>query len=175
MARILILYSTVDDHTRLIASRLSTQLQKAGHSVCLASLTEHPLPDVGSSEKIVIGASIRYGKHRPEVYQFIKRNHELLQKRPSAFFSVNLVARKPGKDSPDNNPYVTRFMHQIGWRPTLTAVFAGKLEYQKYGFFDRHIIRLIMWLTGGPTELNASVEFTDWTAVEAFGTRISSM
>ena len=58
--------------------------------------------DLHSYSKIVIGASIRYGKHSKEVYDFIKRNKQALDSKPNAFFSVNVVARKPAKNRPIN-------------------------------------------------------------------------
>ena len=42
---------------------------------------------------IVIGASIRYGKHNAKVYEFIKKNKKNFKKK-ILFFSVNVVARK---------------------------------------------------------------------------------
>jgi menaquinone-dependent protoporphyrinogen oxidase len=175
MARILLAYSTVDGHTLKICDRLRQCLETHGHAVTLASLSATPLPVVGSFDKVVVGASIRYGKHRRELYDFIRTNQRALDDRPCAFFSVNVVARKPGKERPDVNPYMRSFSRKTAWRPVLRGVFAGKIDYQRYSFFDRQIIRLIMWLTHGPTNPDACVEFTDWASVDAFGHRISSL
>jgi menaquinone-dependent protoporphyrinogen oxidase len=175
MARILLAYSTVDGHTRAICDRLRLCLEVHGHAATLACLSDRPLPDPTSFDKIVVGASIRYGKHRQELYDFIRINQRSLDDRPCAFFSVNVVARKPGKDSPDTNPYMKDFNRKTTWRPALLAVFAGKIDYRQYSFLDRQIIRLIMWLTHGPTNPNDCVEFTDWASVDAFGHSISSL
>jgi len=102
-------------------------------------------------------------------------NRRSLDERPCGFFSVNAVARKPGKQSPDANPYLRGFLRKTTWRPTLLAAFAGKIDYQRYGFVDRQLIRLIMWLTHGPTDPHACVEFTDWPSVDAFGDRVSCL
>ena len=131
--------------------------------------------DPESFDKIVIGASIRYGKHRRQVHEFIGKNRQCLESRPSAFFSVNVVARKPGKDEAENNPYVQKFLKQIAWRPQNLAVFAGKIDYQRYGFWDRQVIRFIMWMTNGPTDLNSVVDFTDWNKVDEFGRLIADL
>jgi menaquinone-dependent protoporphyrinogen oxidase len=87
---------------------------------------------------------------------------------PSAYFSVNIVARKPGKDRPETNPYVRNFLRRVAWRPQRVEVFAGRLDYPRYGVCDRLIIRFIMLLTGGPTSPDTVVEFTDWQRVDAF-------
>jgi menaquinone-dependent protoporphyrinogen oxidase len=47
-------------------------------------------------------------------------------------------------------------------------VFAGKLDYPRYRWFDRQMIRLIMALTGGPTDPTTVVDYTDWAAVDGF-------
>ena len=116
----------------------------------------------------MIGASIRYGKHNKTVYKFIEDNQPILESKPSAFFSVNIVARKPLKNRVDTNPYVIKFFKQIAWRPKYSAVFGGKLDYQKYGMFDKYMIRFIMWMTKGPTDLNSVIEFTNWDDVDNF-------
>ncbi len=175
MARILILYSTTDGHTREICARLERQIENAGHQVVVVPVTDAPDIDLGLFDKIVIGASIRYGRHSKAVHDFIKGNLAMLASRPSAFFSVNAVARKPEKSRPETNPYLQKFLRQIRWRPQELAVFAGKLDYPRYGFLDRLMIRLIMWMTHGPTDPTTVVEFTDWEQVEAFGRVVSEM
>lgn len=59
--------------------------------------------------------------------------------------------------------------------PAPLGVFAGEIDYQRYGFLERQVIRFIMWLTRGPTGSHDCVEFTDWTAVDAFARRVSSL
>ncbi len=175
MASILIVYSTTDGHTRKICQRLQQVIEQQSHGVKLVSLDDETQVDLSAFDKIVVGASIRYGKHKPQVYEFIKRNQSILEGKPNAFFSVNVVARKPEKNQPDTNPYLKKFLGQIAWRPGELDVFAGKIDYQKYSFLDRTIIRLIMWMTNGPTDPATVKEFTDWERVEAFGRVISEM
>jgi menaquinone-dependent protoporphyrinogen oxidase len=131
--------------------------------------------DLSTFDRIVIGASIRYGKHQPAVAKFIERHQATLEQKPSAFFTVNIVARKPNKNRPDTNPYLLKYLRQISWKPQLLGVFAGKLDYPKYGFIDRQMIRFIMLITKGPTDPKAVVEFTDWVQVEAFARQVLTL
>ncbi|MEI7538802.1 MAG: flavodoxin domain-containing protein, partial [Comamonadaceae bacterium] len=55
------------------------------------------------------------------------------------------------------------------------GVFAGKLDYPRYRFIDRQMIRFIMLITKGPTDPSVVVEFTDWQAVEEFGRTVGKM
>jgi len=175
MAKIIILYSTTDGHTEEICGYLRQLIQKSGDHVTVVSLDDDLVVDLESFDKIVIGASIRYGKHNKKVYRFIKENLSLLNKKPNAFFSVNAVARKAEKAQPHTNPYLQKFLQQIDWQPKELAVFAGKLDYQMYGPVDRFMIRFIMWMTKGPTDPNTNVEFTDWSKVEEFALVIHDM
>ena len=175
MASILVIYSTTDGHTRRICERLRNVLERHGHQVTVVSIRDEPVPDLNAFDKIVIGASIRYGKHNPLVLDFMRRNQRILESKPNAFFSVNVVARKPEKSRPETNPYLKKFLKQIAWKPKHLDVFAGRIDYPSYTFGDRMVIRFIMWITNGPTDPKSVVEFTDWHRVEAFGSVIATM
>jgi len=174
MASILLLYYSGYGHTRKISERLRARLSAAGRSVTAAAMDDGSI-EPGNFDCIILGASIRNGKHKPPVHDFIRRNLALLQSRPSGFFSVNLVARKPHKNRPETNPYVQAFVEKSPWKPDLVGVFAGNLDYRRYSFSDRNIIRFIMWLTNGPTDPNTNVEFTDWDEVDRFAERIGEL
>lgn len=175
MSRILLAFSTVDGQTRKISERLRARLEAGGDEVTMAEVADAARLDCTAFDRIVLGASIRYGRHSPAVYDFINTHLASLERVPNAFFSVNLVARKPGKDTPEGNPYLRAFRKRTPWQPGITAVFAGKIDYPKYGPLDRLVIRLIMWITHGPTDPQASVEFTNWEAVDAFADRVSRL
>lgn len=175
MASILIAYSTVDGHTLEICKRLAQALSGHGHAVTLMSIDVNPDMDLAPYDRIVIGASIRYGRHRGNVKALIDRNRAILGSKPGAFLSVSLVARKAARNQVDTNPYVKRFLRTIVWQPQAVAVIAGKLDYPKYRFWDRLVIRLIMWMTNGPTNPDAVVDYTDWQQVDAFAATVSAM
>lgn len=173
MAKILIAYWTTDGHTRRICERLKGIAERAGHQITLASFADGDDPDPAGFDKVVVGASIRYGKHNPVVVDWITRRQAALESRPNAFFSVNVVARKPEKNRADTNPYLQKFLKQIRWKPAHLDVFAGRIEYPRLGWADRSAIRFIMWITKGPTDPSGTFEFTDWDRVDAFGQRVS--
>lgn len=175
MAKILLIYSTTDGHTHNICIRLKSLIENQNNSATLLPIQQANSIDINLFDKIVLGASIRYGKHSPQVHEFIRKNAKKLEAKPNAFFSVNLVARKPGKHQPQTNPYLKKFLKKIPWEPNQLAVFAGKIDYPKYRFWDRLMIRLIMWVTHGPTDPKSSVEFTDWNQVTKFAGDLNEM
>ena len=168
----LIIYSSTDGQTKTICEKIKS-FSKNSESIKLISLEEAHDFNLQSYEDIIIGASIRYGKHNKNLYKFISLNKEILKKKRSAFFSVNVVARKPEKNTPETNPYMKKFLKISNWKPDKLSVFAGKVNYPNYGFFDKNIIRLIMFITKGPTDTSRSFEFTDWSKVEDFARELN--
>jgi menaquinone-dependent protoporphyrinogen oxidase len=175
MAKTLIFYSTTDGHTVEICKRIRAVIEAGGDSVELINLKDSPTLTGRDFDKVVIGASIRYGKHQPLVSEFIAKNQAALEAHPNALFSVNVVARKPEKNTPETNPYLQKFLKQIDWQPQNMSVFAGKIDYPSLGPMDRTMIRFIMWMTKGPTDPTQVVEFTDWEKVEEFGRMVAAL
>jgi len=167
MMKALVLFSSRDGQTREIASYIANLIKKEGE--CDVFDLHH----IGELhwqqyDRVLIGASIRYGHFQPQVDQFVQQNLPELQKRVSGFFSVNLTARKPEKRTPQTNAYTRKFLMQSPWQPDCCAVFAGALRYPRYRLFDRVMIQLIMRMTGGETDTSKEVEYTDWQQVARF-------
>ena len=171
MKKAVIIYSTTDGQTKNICAKLREYSQKKD-SIDLFSINEIDRIDLQSYQKIILGASIRYGKHNPKVFDFVKNRRDILDKKETAFFTVNVVARKKEKNTPETNPYMKKFLELSSWKPKKLGVFAGKIDYPKYGFFDRQIIRLIMFITKGPTDTSQTYEFTDWEKVREFSRQL---
>ena len=166
MTKILIIHSSVDGHTTHICERIRSLRNDL--DIDIISLSKTKNISLNKYEMIVIGASIRYGKYRKELFEFIDKNLNIIHSKKNAFFSVNVVARKAEKNSTDTNPYIEKFLLKTSWKPKIIDVFAGKIEYPKYNLFDRSIIKFIMWMTNGPTDTSKTFEFTDWSKVEKF-------
>lgn len=164
----LILYSTVDGHTHSICQFIAEKLMKSDEQeVELCQLSDFN-GELINFDTVIIGASIRYGKHRPYVHDFVRNNKAKLNTMNTAFFSVNLVARKTDKNTANTNSYVQKFMEATDWQPDVVDVFAGKLDYSIYGLFDKLMIKLIMKITKGATSSDKPIVYTDWDRVERF-------
>ena len=164
-SKLLILYSTVDGHTKDICNYIYKKL-KGRKKVSIISVEDSANYDLSDFEEIVIGASVRYGYHRKNVYKFIQQNIEKLDKVKTAFFSLNLTARKPEKSTPETNPYVIKFLKKVKWEPTVKEVFAGRLDYPSLDTLNKLAILFIMFITNGPKDTSKTYELTDWKKVD---------
>ncbi|MGC6359087.1 menaquinone-dependent protoporphyrinogen IX dehydrogenase [Bisgaard Taxon 45] len=165
----LILYSSRDGQTKKIAQFIASKLSG---NVQIQALAEDT--DITNVDRVLIGASIRYGHFDKVLNKFVKKQTALLSQKANAFFAVNLTARKVGKDTPETNVYVRKFLQRIDWQPQLAAVFAGALYYPRYSFFDRTMIKLVMKITGGETDTRKEIEYTDWHKVEYFAVQFET-
>ncbi|CAG9295076.1 menaquinone-dependent protoporphyrinogen IX dehydrogenase [Celerinatantimonas diazotrophica] len=170
---ILIGYSSCDGQARKIAQHIAKEQTEA---VELRDLSQtDQWPDPKDFSKVLIGASIRYGKFRPVVHQYVEHFVDALGSRPNAFFGVCLTARKPGKDDPQVNVYMRKFMQRHQWQPQCKAMFAGALRYSRYNWWQTRLIQFIMKITGGSTDTSQDIEFTDWDKVADFAQKFREL
>ena len=169
----LIIYSSTDGQTKKICEKILDHLKS---KILFDIVSADKALDLNfeNYEKIVIGASIRYGRYNPVIFKLINKNLTILENKKSSFFSVNVVARKQEKNTPETNPYTKKFYLSTKWKPKKIEVFAGKVDYPSYNFVNKIIIKFIMLVTKGPTDTRQSYEFTDWDKVRQFAFEIDN-
>ena len=161
-------YATRDGQSRRIAERIASRLAERGIPASPQSLAAAlPAPQrLAEARLATVVAAVRYGRHLPEAERFLAIYQTLRAPPPLVFLSVNLTARKPGKDTAEGNVYLRKSIARHRLAPALALAIAGRLDYARYGWLDRQMIRFIMTLTGGPTDLGAAIEYTPWNRVD---------
>lgn len=174
MSKALFLYSTSEGQTKKILLYIEKELPD--YQCDIVNLNEVTDVDFNQYDKVMIGASIRYGKLNKKLYQFIHSNLAQLKHAKVAFFCVNLTARKEdqGKDTPEGSVYIKTFLKKSPWQPEMIGVFAGALYYPRYRWFDKMMIRFIMTMTGGETDTTKEVEYTNWKKVALFAEKFKN-
>ena len=85
MSGTLIIYSSIDGHTKTICLKI-LNLLKNPDLTKIIPLEEAGTFDLSKYEKIIMGASIRYGKHNKNVSHFVKKNINFLNQKKNSFF-----------------------------------------------------------------------------------------
>jgi menaquinone-dependent protoporphyrinogen oxidase len=169
MSKVLVLYHSYDEQTARIARRMGDVLAARGHGVSLQRFGgPGALDGLGKYDAVLVGAAIRYGHHERALEKEIARHAAVLDARPNAFFSVCLSAGGPGYKPQAARRYIDEFILKSGWRPQDVTSIAGALQYSKYGFFIKFMMKLIVGHSGGETDSSRDYEYTDWAAVERF-------
>ncbi len=170
MTKTLLLTSSVDGQTVKIMKTIAQHMQLSDYN--LIDLHDNNSVNLSHYDRVIIGASIRYGHFSKILYGFIDTHAEALNQMESYFFGVNLTARKAEKNTPETNSYMIKFLNKIAWRPKKSAVFAGAVRWSRYNFWQTKIIQLIMIITKGPKDPSVELEFTDWEKVKEFAALI---
>ena len=166
MARIALVYGTAEGQTGRIAAFLGELIRAYGER------RRHRRPEAIGPAKargldgVIVGASIHMGKHEGYVADFVRRNRAVMDRLPSAFFSVSLAAHG---DMDNAERYVEEFERETGWRPGRVAMFGGALLYTQYGFVKRRVLRKIAKDKGNlATDTSRDWVYTEWDGVSRF-------
>ena len=169
-------FASHDGHSKKIAEHIAGRLRNSGLAAETLDLaTDPPISEaLAGAALVTLVAAVRYGKHLKPAQTFLEAYKTHSPAPPLALASINLTARKPEKRTAETNPYLKKLIAKLDLHPTAATAFAGKLDYPRYRWFDRQMIRLIMWITGGPTDGTSIVDYTDWTSVDAFADALAS-
>ncbi|GAB1622189.1 menaquinone-dependent protoporphyrinogen IX dehydrogenase [Agarivorans albus] len=173
--KLLVLYSSCEGQTLKIAKHIVSQQAGEVAADYIQIDSNQQSLDLTSYDKVLIGASIRYGKFRPQLYSLLAEYQNQLANVPVAFFGVCLTARKPEKNTPETSVYMKKLNLNAAWMPKLQAVFAGALLYSKYTWWQALLIQFIMKMTGGSTDKSQDLELTDWAKVDEFATQFAKL
>jgi menaquinone-dependent protoporphyrinogen oxidase len=170
MTRILIAYGTCEGHTTRIAQYLAEFIRSHGCEAYTVDVERATAGKPDGYDGVIVGASVHMGKHERYVLHYIRQNRDILQRLPSAFFSVSLAARDDSEEArKEVEGYLEKFVQQTGWRPRQIGRFAGALLYTRYGFFKRWIMRKIARDKGSPDiDTSRDYVYTDWHSVRRF-------
>jgi menaquinone-dependent protoporphyrinogen oxidase len=170
-------YATRDGQSRRIAERIANRLAAHGIPVLPRDLAGGSVTpsSLAAARLVVVVAAVRYGRPLPEAEQFLASYRTLREPPQLVLLSVNLTARKPGKDTVEGNAYLRKSIARHRLAPAFALAIAGRLDYSRYGWLDRQVIRFIMKLTGGPTDPKTCIEYTPWDVVDDVALRIAAL
>lgn len=176
-APILIVYESRFGQTERIARRIEDRLRERGLPVeCRDVRRLSPDLDLGGARTVLIGGSVRFGRHAAPLRAFARRRVAERGDRGGAFFSVCGAASVSTPEAmAEAEGYRTRFLAETGWTPTLQTSFGGAVAYTKYGLLTRWLIRRIQRSKGLDTDTNRDFEYTDWDAVDEFAEAVTGI
>jgi len=170
-------YATRDGQSRRIAERIAERLAEREIETLPRDLAvrQPSQSSLESADLVVIVAAIRYGKILPEARDFLAAYQKLETKPKLVFLVVNLTSRKPGKETPEGSVYIRKAIKQYELAPAFARAIPGRLDYKRYTWRDRQLIRFIMLMTGGPTDPRTSIEYTPWDVVDDIAEKVAEL
>ncbi len=170
-SRILVLFASHHESTAEIAIFMGKKLKSKGIQNDVLSVEKHI--DWGNYDGLILGAPIHRGQWMESVIEFVKHNRESLMKISLACYCTCMSkAKQPPSESTTKEvqSYRESIMELLPWiSPTHVECFAGKLDYQKCGFFAKLALKLIM----RKNRLEAG-DYRDWQMIENWLNRVAN-
>lgn len=174
--RIAIYFASHDGQTGRIVARIAEHLATQKIETSLTDLSIGTSTPVDTqADLVLLAAAIRYGVHLRSARSFLARLRSEVPDDRIAVISVNLTARKPGRQTAEGNVYLRSWLKRTGLRPAMAFAVAGRLDYPAYRWYDRLMIQAIMTLSGGPTNRDTVVDYTDWAEVEKLAAELATL
>jgi len=121
-------YATRDGQSRRIAERIASRLADHGITALPRDLAGG-LParsSLRAARLVVVVAAVRYGAPLPEAEQFLASYRTLAEPPDLVLLSVNLTARKQGKDTVEGNAYLRKSIARHRLAPVFALAIAGR-------------------------------------------------
>ncbi len=169
MSDVLIAYVTGHGHTKKVVDRMAKRLAESGIDVAVWRADYMPPDALSDADAAMVAGSVKWGRHRRSLRDYVRNHVEPLNAMPSAFISVcGALGGSWARGPQEAQKYVDHFVKQTGWKPGLVTSVAGDLPYTEYGPFTRWFMKLVSLRIGRPTDTSRDWEFTDWDAVDGF-------
>lgn len=171
MTKVLILYCTRYGQTRKIAEAMQAEFQRLGSGVDVMEAAVRPnRGDLETYDAVVIGAPVYKSRFPRYLESWISKESETLNQMPSAFYSVclGILERGNAQTQSAERRIIEEMFARTGWQPISWRTFAGALNYRKYNWLVRIVMKRIAKKAGGDTDTSRDYEYTDFEDVRLF-------
>lgn len=171
MAKILIVFASMEGHSERIAGLIGDHLTRARHLPTLLNAASDAAarPNLHLHDAVIVVAPVHHQTHHPAIVRFANRFGENLTKTASALVSVSLhAASGEADDEEEMRQYVDILAGETRWLPRAVHYAAGALKFSEFDFFKRWMAKRLVNSLELDADPKADVEFTDWPALYAF-------
>ncbi|WP_209508037.1 MULTISPECIES: flavodoxin domain-containing protein [unclassified Ruegeria] len=159
---VLIAFATVEGHTAKIARFICNVAKNAGFKTNLINTDDFSgHVSLDGVVKVVLLAPVHERRHPESFEAFVTSNRDALTKRKSLVLSVGLKASfASGRE--EARDYLNEMFMRTGFEPNATALIAGAVRPENYGYFEREVLKHVVLLGRKIDPQDGAREFTDW-------------
>lgn len=173
MPSLLIVYSSIDGHTKKVAAfvaRIALAMERSIHVFNASSSEAAPSPT--HYERTIVAGSVHLSSYPRALRQWVYGHAAPLNAQPSAFVSVCLGVLDAQPGTHDKlETILTAFFRRTGWQPHATLVLAGAIPYTQYDILKKWVMKRIARKTSGDIDTSRDYDYTDWPVLEEFTRR----
>lgn len=163
---VLIIYGSIEGQTGKIARFVEKTAKDAGHKTQLID-TADPMVSASLQEAthIVLAGPVHERRHPKPFEVFINAEREALAEHKTLVLSVSLKAAfEDGQEEAQD--YLTEMLMRTHFTPTATALVAGAVRPEAYGYFETEVVRHVVLRDQQVDPSDGVREFTDWEALK---------
>ena len=142
--RALVAYGSKYGSTKEIAERIGKNLAQSGMAVDVRDVKEDPDVKVSDYDLAVIGSGIYAGKWMKPVKKFLANGTAAKGKCKVAVFACCMDAADPKLVEDASKRYLADVVAETKADPVATGLFAGVVDFNKYGFVVKGIMKSIV-------------------------------
>ncbi|QLH75270.1 MAG: flavodoxin domain-containing protein [Methanomassiliicoccales archaeon] len=168
--RTLVAYGTKYGSTKEIAEKVAKVLRSTGNEADLYDVKDGNKPDLTRYDMVVIGSAIMMGRWTKPAERFVATNEKELGSKKVAVFVCCGDAGNPDLISKAQKEYLDEFLARYpSIRPVSTGLFAGVINFPKYGLLVRTIMKSEVVKRGlSGADVSTVYDLRDWNAVETW-------
>ena len=166
---ILVLYATVEGHSRKVATRIAEHLDDRNYRTVIGDVREPGFTVPATFDAAFICAPIHAGRYPEPIARFIEDWKDALALVPTGFVSISLsIYSHNPEESAEAQTFPEKLSMRTGFYASHVHHAAGALKYLENEYFKRCLMRQIAENEGVPVDMSRDYEFTDWDALEGF-------
>jgi menaquinone-dependent protoporphyrinogen oxidase len=163
----LIVYASIEGHTRKIAEHLEAKLGDLGHEVSSFNAMDRTAEvSVLPFDRIILAGSVHERMHPKPFEVFLSGNAEQLSQKPTLLISVSMSAAFP-EGADEAAEYVEELSMRSGLTPNDTLCVGGAIKLGKYDYYAMQVLRHVVLRNRNFDPKETDHEFTDWDALDA--------
>lgn len=161
--RALVVYASRFGSTAGVADAIAEELRAGGWSIDVSSVDDAAAPD--AYDAVVIGSAVYNARWMPEALDYVRRNQNGLNERPTAYFQVCLSVLHTNELK---QHIIDAWMEPANRLapPVSAATFAGAIDRKNI----TGSMRLLVWMSRIPDG-----DYRDWDAIRSWGNALSTL
>lgn len=170
--RVLVAYETAHGSTVEVAETIAATLRERGAEADLLRCRE--IESIEGYDAFIVGAPVWGGNWIRQARAFVRRFESALAQHPVAYFHTSGAAGEP-----DQREDVVRVMNDRlpdyapAIDPVTVGAFGGVIDYDRYNFALRMVIKAVVGKGGGPT--SGRHDMRDYEEIRAWAEEVLAL
>ncbi len=124
----------------------------------------------------MVGSAVIIGKWTKGARTFLEQNQDALRGKKLAMFACcgDVLAESKERREGAKARYLDQVVTDNGFMPLNTALFGGELDFNKYGFLIKAVLKDDRrYIESGGVDLSKPYDYRDWDAIRAWARSVA--